>query len=207
MRPVVYLHGFASGPTSSKARFFKQRLEAAGIPVTVPDLAAGDFPHLTITGQLRVLQQAAGAGPVSLMGSSMGGYLAALYAARHPEVERLVLMAPGFRFATRWPELQGAEAMEQWRRTGSMEVFHYAENRPMQLSTDIITDSEQYEGEPAFQQPALIFHGIHDDVVPIEYSRQFAAGRKNVQLFEMDAGHDLLNMLEPIAAKTLDWFQ
>src|SRR5437764_5917323 len=101
-RRIVYLHGFASGPTSSKARHFRDRLKDAGFTVDVPDLAAGDFEHLTISGQLRVLEQAAGTGKLHLIGSSMGGYLAALYAARHSAVERLVLLAPAFRFNSRW---------------------------------------------------------------------------------------------------------
>jgi len=94
MTRVVYLHGFASSPSSTKARYFREKLEAAGAVVDVPDLAEGDFQHLTITGQMRVLERVAGGRPVSLIGSSMGGYLAALYAARHTEVERLALLAP-----------------------------------------------------------------------------------------------------------------
>ena len=31
----------------------------------------------------------------------MGGYLAALYASRHPEIDRMVLLAPAFGFGTR----------------------------------------------------------------------------------------------------------
>src|SRR5690348_17748458 len=52
------------------------------------------FEHLTISGQLGVLERTLQNEPVRLIGSSMGGYLAALYAARHPEVDRLVLLAP-----------------------------------------------------------------------------------------------------------------
>ena len=55
MIPVVYLHGFASGPSSSKAGFFRSGLERAGAQVTVPLLDGGDFEHLSITGQLNML--------------------------------------------------------------------------------------------------------------------------------------------------------
>src|SRR5262245_8030594 len=101
MSRFVYLHGFASGPSSSKARFFRDRFAELGIGLEVPVLAEGAFERLTISGQLAVLEQTTGGDPVSLIGSSMGGYLAALYAARHPEVEKLVLLAPAFSFMTR----------------------------------------------------------------------------------------------------------
>jgi predicted esterase YcpF (UPF0227 family) len=54
MNRIIYLHGFASGPGSSKARFFRERLERIGAAVEVPDLAAGDFEHLTITGHVNL---------------------------------------------------------------------------------------------------------------------------------------------------------
>jgi pimeloyl-ACP methyl ester carboxylesterase len=205
MTRIIYLHGFASGPTSSKARFFRQRLEAAGARVDVPDLAAGDFEHLTIGSQLAVIERAASPNgysePVSLMGSSMGGYLAALYAARHVEVCRLVLLAPAFGFARRWPERLGAGQVAQWRSTGAMDVFHYGEQRTRSLSYALLEDGSRYEDYPDFRQPALIFHGAHDDVVPSGYSEEFAATHSNAILEVLNSGHDLLNVLDYMAPK------
>ena len=137
MTPIVYLHGFASSPSSSKARFFQDRLKDAGAQVTIPDLASGDFEHLTLSGQLTVLDTAAADRPVRLIGSSMGGYLAALYAARHAQVERLVLLAPAFRFHRRWQEKLGPTELDGWRRTNAVEVFHYGEGRNRALSDTI----------------------------------------------------------------------
>jgi pimeloyl-ACP methyl ester carboxylesterase len=201
MTRILYLHGFASGPQSSKARYFRQLLEAAGAQVAVPDLADGDFERLTITGQLAVIGRAADAGPVSLIGSSLGGYLASLYAARHPEVRRVVLMAPAFGFAQRWPERLGPAEVAAWRRAGTIDVFHYAENRHRKLGYQILADGERYEAYPDFAQPALIFHGSHDDAVPVRYSEDFAAAHPNATLEVLDAGHDLLNVLDYMAPK------
>ncbi len=203
MTPIIYLHGFASGPSSSKARFFRDRLERAGADVEIPDLAAGDFEHLTIGGQLAVMERAAAGGPVALMGSSMGGYLAALYAARHREVTRLVLLAPAFGFARRWPSQLGPNTLEAWRRTGTRDVFHYGDNRTRALSYGLLEDAAQYEDFPEFAQPALIFHGAQDDVVPAELSQQFAATHANVALELLESGHDLLNVLEHMAAQVV----
>jgi len=205
MNRILYLHGFASGPSSSKARYFRGRLEAAGAQVEVPDLAAGDFEHLTLSGQLAVLEALARpngcAQPVALAGSSMGGYLAALYAAHHTEVTRLVLLAPAFGFGRRWLESLGDAAMERWRTSGSMEVFHYAENRPRAISYRLMEDASAYEEFPDFRQPALIFHGAHDDVVPPALSRTFAASHPNARLEIVDSGHELLNVLDYMAPK------
>ena len=205
MTRILYLHGFASGPSSSKARFFHDRLVAAGATVEIPDLAAGDFEHLTLTRQLEVIEHTAHGEPVSLIGSSMGGYLGALYAARHPEVERVVLLAPAFRFSKRWNERYDPQAIEKWRREGTVEVFHHAEGRNRALAYDLMDDAAQYEDYPNFSQPALIFHGRHDDVVPAEYSEQFAATHPNAQLEVLDSGHELLNVLDYMASKVTDF--
>jgi len=201
MTPIVYLHGFASGPHSSKPRYFRELLEAAGAQVAVPDLADGDFERLTITGQLAVIGRTADAGPVSLIGSSLGGYLAALYAARHPEVRRVVLLAPAFGFAQRWPERLGPAQVAAWRRAGTIDVFHYAENRHRKLGYQILAEGDRYQAYPDFAQAALIFHGAHDDAVPVRYSEEFAATHPNATLEVLDSGHDLLNVLDYMAPK------
>jgi hypothetical protein len=196
---VVYLHGFASGPGSRKARYFRERLAEAGVETVAPDLALGDFENLTITGQLQVAEEVAGKGPVTLVGSSMGGFLAALYAARNPErVEKLVLLAPAFGFAARWPAVVGEAGMKKWFSTGKLPVFHYAEGRTMDLGLAMYHDSQQWEAEPEFRQPAMIFHGINDTVVPIEASRTFAAGHGNARLIEMESDHELTDVLPQI---------
>jgi alpha-beta hydrolase superfamily lysophospholipase len=205
MNRILYLHGFASGPTSNKARFFRDHLAAAGAPAETLDLAEGDFEHLTMTGQLAVIERAARGEPVSLIGSSMGGYLAALYAARHTGVGRVVLLAPAFGFAHRWAERLGPQALDDWRRTGTIEVFHYAENRQRRLDYGLLEDGARYEDYPDFRQPALIFHGANDDVVPARYSQEFAASHPNARLEVLDSGHELLNMLDYMAPKVTEF--
>jgi hypothetical protein len=207
MKHIVYLHGFASSPDSSKARYFQHRLEAAGHTVSVPDLEEGNFDGLTISRQLEVARRAAGEGKISLIGSSMGGYLAALYAARHAEVERVVLLAPAFAFARRWPLRLGPEVTEKWQKSGRLEVFHYGEGRNRAIGYQLLEDGLLYEDFPAVKQPCLIFHGALDDVVPASFSQEFAAGRTNVELHVLDAGHDLLNVLQVMGDRTEAFLQ
>jgi pimeloyl-ACP methyl ester carboxylesterase len=193
----VYVHGFASSPQSRKAQQFRAALAARGVPVDIPAMDRGDFEHLTISGQLDVLEDAIRSQPVCLIGSSMGGYLASLYAAAHPEMARLVLLAPAFGFARRWDERIGAP------KPADFEVFHYCDNRLRRVHYGLIEDALRFPSAPDFTQPAWIFHGIHDDVVPIEYSRDFAAAHANVRLTELNSDHELLNVLDQVVGEAV----
>lgn len=196
MHRVIYLHGFASAPSSTKAQFFRRKFSEVGVKCDVLQLDSGDFEGLTITGQLRVVADSAGGERVTLMGSSLGGYVAALYAARHPEVERLVLLAPAFQFPSRWKHRFTLGEMEQWRNAGTRSFFHYGYKADRPLGYGFVEDAEQYEDEPDFQQPALILHGLRDDVVPVEVSREFAARHPNAVLRTLDSGHELTDCLD-----------
>ena len=191
---VLYLHGFASGPGSGKAQYYRSRFAEHGIELEIPELVEGDFEELTISGQLRVIDRVAGGEPVALIGSSMGGYLAALYASAHPEVTRIVLMAPAFHFPQRWPEELGPEKTAEWQRTGRMEIFHYGEGRPRHIGWQLIEDGRRHAPEPDFRQPGLIFHGRGDTVVDPAFSIHFAARHSNVTLRLFDSDHQLTDV-------------
>jgi pimeloyl-ACP methyl ester carboxylesterase len=195
MTPIVYLHGFASSPNSSKAQFFRRKFAERGVPMEIPQLDEGNFEGLTISGQLKVIERAVGGAQAILMGSSLGGYLAALYAARHPEIERLVLLAPAFQFPRRWRERYSAQ---DWKRDGYIPVFHYGDGRERRLGYQFVEDSAQFEDEPVFSQPALIIHGVKDDVVPAAISSAYAGLHSNVKLVLMESGHELTDVLEPM---------
>ncbi len=195
---VLYLHGFASSPQSRKARFFVERLEKLGFQVEVPDLAEGNFKGLTISGQLRLLDRLAQNERVILIGSSLGGYVASLYAARHPEVERLILLAPAFRFFDLWTSQLTPEQLAAWKANGSVDVYHYGEGRSMALGYELIEDAAQYEPSPDVRQPTLIFHGNRDASVPVQYSVEFAESHKNTKLVRVESGHELTDVLDGI---------
>ena len=196
---TIYLHGFASGPLSRKAQFFRQRFEERGLALEIPALDEGDFEGLTISGQLKLVERIADSEPVTLIGSSMGGYVAALYAAAHPEVARLVMLAPAFYFPRRWMETLEPEKAAAWQRNGKMGVFHYSEGRMRDIGYQLVRDAEGYEPAPNVKQPVLLFHGLKDDVVPAGYSNEFAAAHpENVKLRLLDSGHELTDVLDLI---------
>ncbi len=203
---AVYLHGFASSPLSNKATFFQRRFDELGLKLEIPQLDEGNFEALTITGQMKVIDRAVGAGPAVLIGSSLGGYLAALYAARHlnikPNIERVVLMAPAFQFPKRWRQKFPAEELALWKHEGSRQFYHYAFQGERPLGYGFVEDADRYEDEPDFQQPGLILHGTEDTVVPKEVSCQFAGRHPNVTIRLFEAGHELTDVLEQLWTET-----
>jgi|SRR5579871_3452044 len=200
MMPILYLHGFASSSKSTKAQFFRQKMAESGQILTLLELDEGNFEGMTISGQLAVIDRAVREtrGPVTLMGSSLGGYLAALYASSHPEVERVILLAPAFRFAPRFKDRFSPEQLETWRKCGSTPIFHYGSNRLRPLSYQFVEDAARYEEEPDVQQPCLILHGSIDTVVPPELSTEYAARHPNVTLRLLPSGHELTDVLDSL---------
>jgi pimeloyl-ACP methyl ester carboxylesterase len=200
---IVYLHGFASSPQSSKARFFAERFHQLGVPFTAPELDEGNFQGLTISGQLKVIAKTVRDERVIVMGSSLGGYLAALFAARHVEqVEKMVLLAPAFQFPTRWRARYSVEELERWKERGEIPFFHYGYKEERGLGYQIVEDASGYEDEPDFRQPTLVLHGRRDEVVPVEVSKVFAQGRENVRLKVVESGHELTDVLEQLWSET-----
>ncbi|MBV9762114.1 MAG: alpha/beta fold hydrolase [Acidobacteriaceae bacterium] len=196
---VLYLHGFASGPASRKATYFAAKFNECGANLEIPDLAQGDFRHLTITAQLDLIATLLDGSPAILIGSSLGGYLAALYAATHREIKRLILLAPALDFVRLWRQGLGTERLARWKRSGSMPVFHYAEGREMPLDFEFIQDAARFPPFPNLAQPTLIFHGRHDPVVPFWNSVLLAAAHyPEVHVRCLVSGHELTDVLDSI---------
>src|SRR6266540_1423291 len=178
--PVVfYLHGFASSSKSTKAAYFAERFRQRGVDVHCPDFNDPDFATLTITRMLAQLEAAIAAtseAPVTLMGSSLGGTLAILAAARlRARVSRLVLLAPAVMFAKPGHHLLPPERIDEWRRRGALPFFHYAANEERELDFAFYEDSLRYDAFNAVvQQPMLIFQGLQDASVDYRTVEQFA---------------------------------
>jgi pimeloyl-ACP methyl ester carboxylesterase len=159
---------------------------------------------MTIASMLAIVDEVLDRGPTVLFGSSLGGYLAALAAARRPDrVPGLVLMAPAFDFATRWEASTGPRTMAAWRRRGALPVYHYAFKREVPLSIALIDEAGRFEAEPDPECPALVLHGRRDEAVPLAIGEAFVARRPDRRrLVVYDAGHELTEVLEPMWSET-----
>lgn len=198
MPRYLYLHGFASSPRSRKAQFFRSRFAEIGIALEIPAMDEGDFEHLTISRQLDLVARTLSGEPAIVIGSSMGGYVAALYASLHPEVERITLLAPAFGFSSRWEGTFGEEAVREWRERGYANVYHYGAGETRRLSADLLEDAVRHPEFPRCRQRALVFHGISDPVVPVGASQRWVRENPEARLIELESDHELLNVLVPI---------
>jgi pimeloyl-ACP methyl ester carboxylesterase len=207
MASVLYLHGFASGPLSTKGQYLQRQFGKAGIAVHQPDLAEGDFPRLTVTRQLETARKAAAQlRPSLVIGSSLGGYVAALLAAGRPRlVPAVVLLAPAFNFARRWAERLGEPQMAAWKECGACEVYHYGEKRDLPLRYGFYEDALEHPPFPTFSQPCLMLHGRRDDVVDATQSIDYAQGKSNIRLEILESDHALTDVLDEIWVRVCEF--
>lgn len=198
---VLYLHGFASSPTSSKAQSFKNALANVGVNVDVPDLNFPSFKEMTLTSQLEMVEKQIAkndsSSPLVMIGSSMGGLLASILSKRNKRTAALILLAPGFGITRRWKEFVTQEQYDLWKSSGEMHFFHHSHNCEMPLGYQFAQDLEQIQTEDILvDHPCLVFHGENDRTVPIETSRKFAEQNKHVDLRVLDDDHQLLASVE-----------
>jgi pimeloyl-ACP methyl ester carboxylesterase len=196
----LYLHGFASGPSSTKGvafeRHFAGRREIVRMNLRVPSLE-----HLRLSAMIELVAGAVKQGDV-LIGSSLGGLTAARVAENNPRVAAVVLMAPAFGLIDRWREALGAE-FDDWQRTGWRTITDYTTGQPARVDFGFVDDAAAIDvGLPRVAQPALLLHGRNDDVVPIERSRAFCRAHPHARLVELDDGHELVASLPVLLAET-----
>ncbi|PZV19517.1 MAG: esterase [Pseudanabaena sp.] len=197
----LYLHGFASSPQSTKARFMQQRFADMGLVLHLPDLNLTDFSTVTLSDQLAYLDRTYlhDNEPITVFGSSLGGFLAVQLSAQNPLVQKLILFAPAFGFSQRIAKALGEENITKWQQDGSREFYHYGLKRNVNLQFQFFVDAQNYsEAKLTRSLPTLIFHGIHDDVVPVSLSEEFAKRRSQVTLKLLDDDHALGKDLDSI---------
>lgn len=207
----AYLHGLASSARSRKGVALERAFAAHGLALALPDLNCPSFALLDHDAMLAAVDELSAQQPDGppwrLIGSSLGGWLAARWAELHPErVDRLVLLCPGFDLTERWPALLGADKMARWQREGSL-PFADAGGELVDVHWGFMESARRQPGRPEVPCPTLILHGVYDDIVPIESSRRYAATRPHVRLVELDDDHALMKSLARVRDEVLAAFE
>ena len=213
MPRLIYLHGFASSPQSGKVGFLSERLAEYGLPLQCPDLNDPDFSTLTVSRmieQVEALVRRVPAEPVVLFGSSLGAFVALHLAERAARgdgvpldrLQQLILLAPALEFGTSQTKL-GAQGLAEWKRSGWLEMTHYAYGDIRRVHYELLADASRYDSfAVANTVPTLIVQGIRDDVVNPEMVKRFASSRPHVRMVMVDDGHQLGASLDRVWAET-----
>jgi hypothetical protein len=211
MTQFIYLHGFASSPSSKKAVVFKNIFKEIGFSLVVPDLEKGNFENVNLTFQMNILFDLLDKyqdEEVCLVGSSMGGYLAAIAAQKRTNVKAIYLMAPGFNFMDRWMKKLDLDCEDETSWMSMIPVFHYRYGTTKLISTHIFKDAKNWSNLKLDREiPIRIVHGIHDEVVSVNESRNFIVDRPWASLKELDADHGLLSHVDWIVTDSIKFFK
>ena len=182
-----------------------------GVSLEVPDLEGGDFENMTMSKQISLVQRIVDGKPgarFALIGSSMGAYVAAITAETRKEIQALYLMAPGFNFLNRWMKNMGWDKNSFSSIPDLILVFHYSYNREVTLNTDLFRDAIHWDSLPLIRNiPIRVVHGIHDETINIQESRDFAGSRPWCQLKELDSDHGLFSCIDWIIDDCMKFFR
>ena len=192
---IFYLHGFASSARSSKATYFAGKLREHGIELHTPDLNEPDFSTLTITRMVGQVGKAIEElqGPIVLIGSSLGAFVAVQVALKYPaRIGRLVLLAPALDFGGNRMRSLGDAGIEEWKRTGKLDVFHHAYGRMLPVHYQLYADARRHNCvDAALAMPIQVFQGRRDDAVDPGVVEGWSRARPNVELHMLDDDHQL----------------
>ncbi len=185
---VVFLGGFASDMTGTKARFLERLCRETGqgyvrFDYTGHGASSGRFADGTMgrwTGDAVAVVDRLVPGPVVLVGSSMGGWIAARVVRERPDrVVGLVTVAaaPDFTEAVVRPRLGPADRATLARR-GWLGVPNPYGDEPTVLTRELMEDGRRCvvldgAGVPLVG-PARLLHGLADRDVPWQLSVRLA---------------------------------
>jgi len=138
---------FASGPRSRKAQAFRRSFEQRGIELSIPELDRGDFAHLTISGQLNLVNELLAGESARLIGSSMG---ATWPRCTLPHIPRLIASSCWLRRSifiplggSHWPREARSVA-----RYGVAGGFHYGQQTIERVQFDLFGDARKHAPIP-----------------------------------------------------------
>ncbi len=199
---VLLCHGFMSSKESSTNKILTEKLLAKNIATCRFDFYGhGEdghpFQDLTLT---RCLNQAeeiiswitqSDYSKLAIMGSSYGGLVAILLAARHPETVALGLKCPVSDYPPLWHGLLGEAGMSAWKKDGILSfASHDGRARLDYAFYEDLLGIDAYKEAAEIRASTLIVHGDADEDVPVEQSERLYQTLTSKKEFEKMSGAD-----------------
>lgn len=184
---VIFLGGFRSDMTGTKAVFLEQQCRAAQIPFLRFDYSGhgasqGNFADGTIgqwVDDAMMCLDALTTGPQILVGSSMGGWIMLHLALRRPErIAGLmgIAAAPDFTEDLMWAQMTPAQ-QQALMQEGHIEQPNHYSPEPYLITRRLIEDGRQHlllRDRMNINCPVCLVHGTADQDVPYQLSLTLA---------------------------------
>lgn len=135
---------------------------------------------------------------IYVVGHSMGGVLATYVATKYPEIKKVVLAAPAFKYFGEKENFSIKKTTNIINEYGLSEIIFRGFGR-LNISSlnEFKTLVSQYKDTPKkLKVPILIFQGLKDDVVPVKSSEYvFNNTKSNVKslVYLEKSNHDIFN--------------
>jgi len=214
---VILCHGMESNKESEKLVYLGRAMAQRSIMALRFDFryvgeSSGKFEDITYSGEVEDLKaahalvQSRNPGKIAILGSSMGGTVALLFAAQQPSLAALVTISAPFH-PERFPNrvLTPAQA-EQWRAQG------FTHHNGQRINRSLLHDLERLNVPEAVKKiicPVLILHGDADEVVPVEEAHElYAALAHSKRLSILPASDHRLSdpaVMRRAIAEALEW--
>ena len=216
---VVMAHGMFSGKNSPKHIELSRRLAGRDIASLRFDFTSryeseGPIEEMTYAQGVEDLRSAVefaretlGPLPLGLHGSSMGGAIVLLYAARHGGVDAIATIAAVGNPAPLWEKWLGPERMAQWEREG---WTAFEDQRiPWSFYRDALS-KDAVSAAARTRCPLLVVHGDGDTIVPVEQAKAIhasAPGPKRIVIIP-GGGHrfERIEELDRMLREVTGWF-
>lgn len=181
-RVVVLCHGFMGFKDSVTNRALSDLLVQRHVASLRFDFfghgrSGGRLQDLLLTTLLEQTQSALaivqkrGFGRRALFGSSFGGLVALLAAARDPSLAALALRCPVGDFAAVLRQRFGRAAVELWRRLGTVPASLGHVPVHGRFYNDCLR-YDAYQAASRLRIPTIVVHGERDELIPVEQARR-----------------------------------
>lgn len=185
-RQVLFITGFLSKRWGNKSKAVAQWCAESGWGFCCYDVrgfgdSEGTFTDYTLSDWIAdagtvvsVLKKSPE--PLTIVGNSLGGWIAWLIAQQHEHIERLILIAPAFNMMGVRAKTIAPERRHDWRHAGWMPWDDDPLHRDWPLSWKWVEESEAYWAS-SFDHlrhvRTKILHGTGDTVILPDGSREF----------------------------------
>lgn len=184
-RQILFITGFLSKRWGNKSKALAQWCEEKGWGFCCYDVrgfgdSEGTFTDYTLSDWIQdaraVVSTLTAGPPLTIVGNSLGGWIAWLMAQEYPVVEKLVLIAPAFNMMGVRARSISDERQHAWHTAGWMSWDDEPAHRDFPLAWKWVDESEAY-WNTSFDRlrpvSTAILHGQQDSVILPQGSSQF----------------------------------